>query len=141
MNRNEDLLIFGCQAISALLKTLLTRNSESQLVSEHMLNRIILMLLSMESKKARESFTGGLVSVLQATGILRSDVLEAIRDMNRIKKGMADATLDFEKVLAALESVNTLIEGAVLNQTETSALLFNMLNLLKSDEYAVRDYA
>ena len=99
------------------------------------------MLLTMESKKARESFTAGLESVLSQTGVLRAEILLAIRDMNRIKKGMADATLDFEKVLAALETVNTLIEAQGLSQAEISALLFNMLNLLRSDEYAVRDYA
>ena len=99
------------------------------------------MLLTMESKKARESFTAGLELVLSQTGLLRAEILLAIRDMNRIKKGMADATLDFEKVLAALETVNTLIEAQGLSQAEISALLFNMLNLLRSDEYAVRDYA
>lgn len=53
---------------------------------------------------------------------------------------MADVTLDFEKVLAALETINKLLDEG-LTQAETSALLFNMLNLLRSDEYAVRDYA
>ena len=61
--------------------------------------------------------------------------------MNKMKKGMADATLDFEKVLAALETINSHIENEGLSQAETSALLYNMLNLLRSDEYAVRDYA
>ena len=99
------------------------------------------MLLNMESKKARESFTESLEQVLSQTGILRPSILLAIKDMNKMKKGMADATLDFEKVLAALETINFHIENQGLSQAETSALLFNMLNLLRSDEYAVRDYA
>ncbi len=53
---------------------------------------------------------------------------------------MADITLDFEKVLAALGKVTSL-DLAGLKQTESSALLFNVLNLLLSDEYSVRDYA
>ncbi len=60
--------------------------------------------------------------------------------MNKTKKGMADITLDFEKVLAALGKVTSL-DLAGLKQTESSALLFNVLNLLLSDEYSVRDYA
>jgi len=61
-------------------------------------------------------------------------------DMNKIKKGMADLTLDFDKVLGALERVNIFIEEG-LNTTEMSALLFNMLNLVKNEEFSVRDFA
>lgn len=60
----------------------------------------------MESKKARESFTEGLESVLSLNNLLKAEVLLAIKDMNKTKKGFADVTLDFEKVLAALERVD-----------------------------------
>ena len=63
-NRYEDLLIFGCSAITALLKTLLSNPQTFSLVSESLLNKILLMMLSMESKKARESYTHGLNTVL-----------------------------------------------------------------------------
>lgn len=68
------------------------------------------MLLTMESKKARESFTEGLEAVLSQTGILKPEILLAIKDMNSTKKGMADVTLDFEKVLAALETITKLLD-------------------------------
>jgi len=64
----------------------------------------------------------------------------AIKDMNSIKKGMADLRLDFDKVLGALERVNQFVEEG-LNTTEMSALLFNMLSLVRNDEFSVRDYA
>ena len=138
------MLIFGCTAITSLLKTLLSGcggKASRELVSDALLDKVLLMLFNMESKRARESFTESLERVLSQSGILRPEILIAIRDMNRVKKGMADATLDFEKVLAAPETINSYIESEGLSQAETSALLFNMLNLLRSDEYAVRDYA
>ena len=60
--------------------------------------------------------------------------------MNKTKKGFADITLDYQKVLASLEKVGELAEQG-LNMAETSAIVFNMLNLLRSDEYSVREYA
>jgi len=99
------------------------------------------MMLAMESKRAREAFTEGLQTVLTQTGLLKPEILEAIKDMNRIKKGMADLVLDFEKVLAALEKVNGFIDESKTSVVETTALLFNILNLLRSSEYSVRDYA
>ena len=68
------------------------------------------MMLIMESKKARESFTQGLEKVLSLNNILNGEVLAIIKDMNRTKKGFADVTLDYEKVLAALEKVDKLLE-------------------------------
>jgi hypothetical protein len=110
LNRNEELLVFGCSAITSLLKTLLSNSETSELVSETLLNKVLLMMLNMESKRARESFTEGLQGVLSKQGLLKAEVLEAIMDMNKIKKGMADLTLDFDKVLGALERVNLFIE-------------------------------
>jgi len=60
--------------------------------------------------------------------------------MNKLKKGVADQSLDYDKVLAALDGVAKLVESG-LNAPETCALLYNALNLLKCEEYAVRDYA
>ena len=60
----------------------------------------------MESRKAREEFTEGLHGVLSESGIIKGDVLEAIKDMNKIKKGFADVTLDYDRVLSALEKIN-----------------------------------
>jgi len=60
LNRNEELLVFGCSAITSLLKTLLSNSETSSLVSETLLNKVLLMMLNMESKRARESFTEGL---------------------------------------------------------------------------------
>lgn len=68
------------------------------------------MMLSMESRKARESFTEGLEGVLSLTGRIKDEVLAVIKDMNKVKKGMADVTLDYEKVLGALEKTNDLVE-------------------------------
>ena len=67
-------------------------------------------MLSMESKKARESYTHGLNTVLAQTGILKAEVLQVIQDMNKTKKGFADITLDYQKVLASLEKVSELAE-------------------------------
>ena len=72
----------------------------------NLLRKILQLLLQMESRKARESFTEGLHSVLKDFGLLRAEVLAAIQDMNTVKKGMADLTLDYDKVLAALQRVN-----------------------------------
>ena len=94
----------------------------------------------MESRRARETFTEGLHSVLKDFSLLRAEVLSAIQNMNTVKKGMADLTLDYDKVLAALQSVNTIASDG-LTAPESSALIFNALNLLRSEEYAVRDYA
>ena len=58
--------------------------------------------------------------------------------MNVMKKGVVDQSLDYDKVLAALDKV-THMTG--INAAEICALLFNALNLIKCDEYAVRDYA
>ena len=58
--RNEDLLVFGCSAITALLKNLLSNEETKEYVSETLLSKIVLMMLAMESRKARESFTEGL---------------------------------------------------------------------------------
>ena len=98
------------------------------------------MMLHMESKRARESFTQGLQDVLKDAGIIKGEILDAIQDMNKTKKGMADVTLDFDKVLSAIEKVNNL-DLTDLKNAESSALLFNVLNLLLSEEYSVRDYA
>ena len=98
------------------------------------------MMLHMESKRARESFTEGLQEVLKDAGIIKGEVLDAVQDMNKTKKGMADVTLDFDKVLSAIEKVNNL-DLTDLKNAESSALLFNVLNLLLSEEYSVRDYA
>lgn len=97
-------------------------------------------MLQMESRKARETFTEGLHSVLKDFSLLRAEVLSAIHNMNTVKKGMADLTLDYDKVLAALQSANTIASDG-LTAPESSALIFNALNLLRSEEYAVRDYA
>lgn len=59
-NRNEDLLVFGCSAVISLFKTLLQNSSTTSLVSENLLNKVLLMMLNMESKRARENFTEGL---------------------------------------------------------------------------------
>ena len=95
----------------------------------------------MESRKARESFTTGLYSALKmSNSLVKGEVMLAIQDMNTLKKGVVDFSLDFDKVLAALDSI-TRLSNSGLNQVETCALFFNALNLLKCDEYAVRDYA
>ena len=62
-SRNEDILIFGCSAINSLLSKLTQKQSNAHL-EDSLLNRIMLMMLQMESKKARQSFTEGLYSVL-----------------------------------------------------------------------------
>ena len=123
------------------MKTLLYNKETAGKVSDALFNKILHMMLAMESKRAREAFTEGLQTVLTQTGLLKPEILEAIKDMNRIKKGMADLVLDFEKVLAALEKVNGFIDESKTSVVETTALLFNILNLLRSSEYSVRDYA
>ena len=60
VNRNEDLLVFGCSAINQLLKTLFKQKSTADLVPESLMSKILQMMLHMESKRARESFTEGL---------------------------------------------------------------------------------
>ena len=139
-NRNEDLLVFGCAAINGLLQNLLANDSSRALIPEALLNRILLMMLSMESRKARETFTAGLHSVLGSSGILKSEVLGTIQNLNTVKRGTADVNLDYDKVLAALGTVGELAARG-LNAAEACALLFNVLNLIKCDEYAVRDYS
>ena len=64
------------------------------------------MMLSMESRKARECFTEGLQGVLSLTGRIKDEVLLVIKDMNKVKKGMADVTLDYDRVLSALEKTD-----------------------------------
>ena len=67
--------------------------------------------------------------------------------MNRVKKGTADVMLDYDKVIGALQSLNESLDDSQsekllkLSSFERSALLFNVLNLLKNEEFAVRDYA
>ena len=59
-NRNEDLLVFGCSAVTSLFKNLLQNSATASLISEKLLNKVLLMMLNMESKRARENFTDGL---------------------------------------------------------------------------------
>lgn len=123
-----------------LLKTLLTSSEKESLLSDQLLGKLLMMMLKMESKRARESFSDGLQTVLKDGAFMSVDVLMIIKDLNRMKKGTADPTLDYEKVLSAFAKANSLIEAG-LEARETSALLFNVLNLLRSEEFAVRDYA
>ena len=59
----------------------------------------MLFMLQMESRKARESFTSELHEVLIDSRLLSSEVLQCVKEMNLMKKGVSDAVLDYEKVL------------------------------------------
>ena len=60
-----------------------------------------------------------------------------------MKKGVSDAVLDYEKVLSALERVIQLTKQTdeTLSEMERSVLLFNVMTLLCTEEYSVRDYS
>ena len=69
------------------------------------------MLLHMESRKARQQLTVGLEKALQTSGCVSPATLSWIKDMNCIKKGLADVTLDYDKVLGAIKNVPAIGQG------------------------------
>ena len=106
-NRSEELLMFGCQALTVLFEKIQTfkENTPEENVNQQILNRVFLMLLNMESKKVRQQLTGGLEKALQNSCFISSETLSLIKNMNVIKKGLADQALDFDKVLNAIKSI------------------------------------
>ena len=106
-HRSEELLMFGCQALTVLFEKLQTfkESSPEESINEQILNRVFLMLLYMESKKVRQQLTSGLEKALQHSSLISSDTLGWIKNMNVIKKGLADQPLDFDKVLTGIKSI------------------------------------
>ena len=84
----------------------------------------------------------GLERSLQTSDCVSTATLSWIKDMNCIKKGLADAPLDFDKVLSAIKNVTEIGQAKEpLKPLEVNALTYNILHLLKSEEFSVRDYA
>lgn len=86
-SRLEELLMFGCQAITNLL---------SDKSSDKVKERISEMFLQMQSKKARELLAKGLHQCFN------TDVTALLVDLNTVKKGVADIDYDYEKVLGGI---------------------------------------
>ena len=100
------------------------------------------MFLQLRSFKVREILANGLQETLSGTGCLDDETLQLVKDMNKVKRGLADMELDYDKTLAAITSVRTMeIEVSPENMLKIEALSFNILYLLTNKEYAVRDYA
>lgn len=87
-SRLEELLMFGCQAITNLLSL----KSDTKIKE-----RISEMFLQMQSKKARELLAKGLHKVYD------SQVTQILVDLNTVKKGVADIDYDYEKVLGGIQ--------------------------------------
>ena len=60
--------------------------------------------------------------------------------MNRIKKGAADLTLDYDSALAAIGEASKL-NFSLLTNIEVQCITYNVLHLLGNEEFSVRDYA
>ena len=67
--------------------------------------KIFQMFLHMKSFKVREILANGLAKTLQGSGLVSDEALTQIKDMNTVKKGLADMELDYDKTLTAIKSV------------------------------------
>ena len=107
------------------------------------MDSVFLMLLYMESRKARQSLTDRLVSAISDQKLFRKEWLECIRDMCALKKGMADVPLDYDKVLLAIKKITEIdiMDQEKISKSELNALTYVIVHLLKSDEFSVRDFA
>ena len=96
-NKQEDLLVFACQSITHLL---------TPATDPAVLNRILAMLLDLQSKKARQLLAHGIQTALSPNGPISESVLALLASINTIKKGTADVEYDLEKVLAGIQSIS-----------------------------------
>ena len=102
-----------------------------------------MMLLYMESRKARQSLTEKLQVALDGSGVMRKEYLQMIKDMCSLKKGMADVPLDYDKVLSAIKKITelNLTDEKLVTRLEINAFTYLIVHLLKNDEFSVRDFA
>ena len=79
------------------------------------------IFLDLASKKAREKLAEGLAPVLSATTV------QLTKEMNKVKRGLADIDLDFESVLSAIQKA-TELEST--NHLDIMLVVFNVLYLV-----------
>ena len=123
--------MFGCQTITVLFEKLQTSDdgTSGTSLSDEILNRVFIMLLHMESKKVRQQLTQGLKRALQSSNLISNETLSWIADINYIKKGLADTTLDFDKVLTAIKNVTEIDQmekNTAIQPLEIKALTYNI---------------
>lgn len=135
--KNEQLLTFATQAICGLISKVIAGSGAYP--STEILQKVFAIFLDLASKKVREKFA----TLLQETlvkGNMNTKVLALIKDLNKVKRGVADIDLDFDTVLSAVQGI------CALEKTEVTALdnvylIYNIVFLVQSNEYSVRDYA
>jgi hypothetical protein len=67
-------------------------------------------------------------------------VVQIVRSLNRLKRGVANMELDYDLIIETIENI---LKSDLGNLTimEISAVTYNIVFLISSSEMAVRDYS
>jgi hypothetical protein len=96
--------------------------------------------------RVRRTFSEGLIQAIpKAKSIageetISLDVLELIGNLNKLKKGVADLELDYDSAIGAIQKLVGLSPES-LNFLELQSITYNVLYLLKNNEFSMRDYS
>ena len=93
----------------------------------------------MKNIRIRNTLAVGLKDSLKGN-ILKSDVLEVIVNLNKLKRGAADLELDYDLIIKTIESLMS-NDLSTWNRLELQGVSYSILYLISSEEFSVRDYA
>lgn len=72
---------------------------------------------------------------------IKTDTIEAICNLNKIKKGLADVELDYDLIIKTIETINNEVTLNKMSNIELRSISYSIIFLLSSEEFSVRDYS
>lgn len=103
------------------------------------MDKILQLFLNLKNIRIRNTLAVGLKDSLKGN-ILKSDVLEVIVNLNKLKRGAADLELDYDLIIKTIESLMS-NDLSTWNRLELQGVSYSILYLISSEEFSVRDYA
>ena len=141
---HDELLLFGAKSIIQLIPKVAKGT-----LSEDLLDKVFQLFLIMHMKKARTQLSIGLFEVLgegsKHESIVAPRMLIMTKELNKLKRGVADMELDTDNAILAIKEFIQLdqaqLEKSAFKISDVLALSYNIIYLLSNEEYSIREYA
>jgi len=134
---NDEIILFGSKSIIQLMNKVNNLNPK-------LVDKVLQMFMVMKGKRSREEMSNGLAGVLgeggKHSGLLLNQTLHIIKNLNKLKRGVADKELDSDNIILTIKQFIQ-PQTTEFTSIDLSAIAYCILNLVADDEYSVREYA